>query len=526
MAGAARDTTPQDPPGTGRITLLVGRSGAGADKRQAESQGSGQGSGQGNSKSGDTAGKPQLYAPRKKIYPKLAHGTFRTAKWAMMILALGIYYLLPWIRWPRGEGAPDQAVLADFANERFYFFFLEIWPQEVYYITGLLILASLGLFLVTSLFGRVWCGYACPQTVWTDLYIFVERALEGDRAARMRLDKAPNTASKIARKVTKHAIWLLIALLTGGAFVFYFHDAPTVAAGALTGEAPLSAYVFAGVLTATTYSLAGLMREQVCTYMCPWPRIQGALTDEHALNVTYRYDRGEPRAPLRKGQDWSERGDCIDCNQCVQVCPMGIDIRDGAQLECIHCALCIDACDEMMRKIGRPTGLIAYDNETAVQARARGEAPRYRLVRTRTVLYAVLIALVSGIMLTGLATRATFELNVLKDRSPPYVQLADGGVRNGYVLKVVNKESRTRTLDLSLSGLPGATLEVVGPTEVEGLSAGLDVAPNGVDRFRILVSVAPEHVTRRTSFEMTLRDPETGETHTNTVPFVGPGDSQ
>ncbi|MEM6626114.1 MAG: 4Fe-4S binding protein, partial [Pseudomonadota bacterium] len=227
-----------------------------------------------------------LYAKRKQIYPKLAHGWFRSLKWAVMAVTLGVYYLVPWIRWPRGEKAPDQAVLADFAGEKFYFFDIEIWPQEIHYLAGLMILAALGLFLVTSVFGRVWCGYTCPQTVWTDLFIWVERAFEGDRAARMRLDRAPLSTNKIARKVCKHIVWLVIAFFTGGAFIFYFHDAPTLAEGFPKGEAPLTAYFFGAILTFTTYTLAGVMREQVCTYMCPWPRIQGALTDEHALNVT------------------------------------------------------------------------------------------------------------------------------------------------------------------------------------------------------------------------------------------------
>ena len=249
----------------------------------------------------------KLYTPRRQIYPQLAAGKIRTIKWIVLIASLAIYYVLPWLRWDYGVGAPNQAVLADFAGGRFYFFGLTLWPQEVYYITGLLILAALGLFLVTALFGRVWCGYACPQTVWTDLFIAVERLFEGDRNARMRLDKAPWSLDKAWRKIGKHATWLLIAFATGGAWILYWHDAPSLAATFFNGHAPATAYVFAGLLTFTTYALAGTMREQVCTYMCPWPRIQAALTDKTTLTVTYRSDRGEPRGAHKKGDLWEGR---------------------------------------------------------------------------------------------------------------------------------------------------------------------------------------------------------------------------
>jgi len=464
-----------------------------------------------------------LYAKREQVYPKLAHGKFRSVKWAVMAVALGVYYLLPWVRWPRGEGVPDQAVLADFSSEGFYFFFIEIWPQEIHYLAGLLIFASLGLFLVTSLFGRVWCGYACPQTVWTDLFIWVERAFEGDRAARMRLDKGPWSTNKIARKLGKHIVWLIIAFWTGGAFILYWHDAPTVARGWFMGEAPLSAYWFAGILTLMTYFLAGYMREQVCTYMCPWPRIQGALTDEHALNVTYRYDRGEPRGPHRKNESWDGRGDCIDCDQCVQVCPVGIDIRDGPQLECIHCALCIDACDQMMKRIERPTGLIAYDTEIAVEARSEGRKPTYKLIRARTVLYAALMAVIGTLIVFGLTTRATFEMNVLKDRSPPYVQLSDGGIRNGYTLKLVNKSAEPREMVLVLSGIEDAEVEVIGLEHEEGEDITLPVAAHGVDRYRILVSVPEPQERRQTKMSFKITDTDSGESDTNAVSFRSPG---
>ncbi len=464
-----------------------------------------------------------LYAKREQIYPKLAHGKFRLVKWVVMAVTLGVYYVLPWVRWDRGEGIPDQAVLADFASEKFYFFFIEIWPQDVHYLAGLLILAALGLFLVTSLLGRVWCGYTCPQTVWTDLYIWVERAFEGDRAARMRLDKASWSFNKAWRKLGKHTVWLVIAFWTGGAFILYWHDAPTVAAGWFTGEAPLSAYWFAGILTLATYFLAGWMREQVCTYMCPWPRIQAALTDEHALNVTYRYDRGEPRGPKRKSESWDERGDCIDCDQCVQVCPMGIDIRDGAQLECIHCALCIDACDQMMTRIGRPTGLIAYDTDIAVAARAQKETPpKYRLIRARTMVYAVLMVAIAGLMAFGLSTKATFEVNVLKDRSPPFVLLSNGAIRNGYTLKLVNKTTAARSFEVTLEGLDDAKFEVIGMASKAADRVILEVAPHGVDRYRVLIEAAQSDVAANRSISFNVVDADTLESRSNGTSFRGP----
>jgi cytochrome c oxidase accessory protein FixG len=286
---------------------------------------------------------------------------------------------------------------------------------------------------------------------------------------------------------------------------------------------PLSAYWFAGILTLTTYFLAGWMREQVCTYMCPWPRIQAALTDEHALNVTYRYDRGEPRGPKRKTESWDERGDCIDCDQCVQVCPMGIDIRDGEQLECIHCALCIDACDQMMTKIGRPTGLIAYDTEVAVAARNEGTTPqKYRLIRSRTVLYAVLMIAIAALMTWGFMTKATIEANVLKDRSPPYVQLSNGSIQNGYTLKLINKVAEPRTMIVSITGLEDLSFSVIGfehtgsPTQ----PIELPVEAFGVDRYRILVSV-PAGATQR-QITITVTDKDSGEADTNRASFRGP----
>ncbi|MHC2424895.1 cytochrome c oxidase accessory protein FixG [Bradyrhizobium elkanii] len=319
-----------------------------------------------------------LYAPRKKVYPQSVSGRFRSIKWRLMAVCLGVYYLLPFVRWHRGLGAPDQAVLIDFPNRRFYFFFIELWPQEIYYFTGLLVLAALALFLMNALGGRIWCGYLCPQTVWTDLFYAVERLVEGDRRAQIKADAGPMTAKRAGRRALKHAIWLMIAWWTGGAWVLYFADAPTLVRDLATFQAPAIAYVWIAMLTASTYLLAGYMREQVCVYMCPWPRIQAALTDEWALNVTYKYDRGEPRCSVKKAFDirslGEKAGDCIDCNQCVAVCPTGIDIRDGAQLGCIQCGLCIDACDAVMTKVSRKTGLIGYDKRHQRSAARRRQA--------------------------------------------------------------------------------------------------------------------------------------------------------
>ncbi len=462
-----------------------------------------------------------LYAGRVEVYAKAIKGRFRTIKWAMLIVLLGIYYATPWLRWDRGPHAPDQAVLVDMANRRLYFFWIEIWPQEVYFLTGILILAAFGLFLATALFGRVWCGFACPQTVWTDLFMAVERWLEGDRNQRMRFDKAPWTTDKIVRRLAKHGIWLLIALATGGAWIMYFNDAPTVLWAFFTGQAGLAVYFFVALFTTTTYLLAGLAREQVCTYMCPWPRIQAGLLDQDSLVVTYEAWRGEPRGKHKKGEPWEGRGDCVDCNQCVAVCPMGIDIRDGMQLECIGCGLCIDACNGVMAKVGRPPELITYDSERNAQHRAAGIAPRYRLVRPRTVLYAIVFGLVAVIMLVALALRADSGVNILPDRNPLFVRLSDGSIRNGYTLKILNKTNAERTFRVTVAGLP-ADLATLGQDEPSA-SVLLDAPPDGVGTHRLFVRLPPESVTAE-QMEITLEvtDAATGATTRHTAIFRGP----
>ena len=466
----------------------------------------------------------QLYADRVKVYPKEAHGRFRTIKWIVMAVTLGIYYLLPWVRWDRGPYLPDQAVLLDLPARRFYFFFLEIWPQEFYYVTGLLVLASLVLFLVTAVAGRVWCGYTCPQTVWTDLMVAVERFWQGDRNARLRLDKHPWALETVWKKGATHLTWLAIAVATGGAWVFYFADAPTLAKELVTFSAPATAYLFIGLFTLSTYVLGGIAREQVCIYMCPWPRIQGAMFDRDSLLVSYRDWRGEPRGPHKAGQTWEGRGDCIDCNQCVAVCPTGIDIRDGAQLECIQCALCIDACDAIMDKVGRPRGLIAYDTVRNLEAGATNAEP-LRLLRPRVLLYAGLIVLVSIIMVVALMMRPVLEVNVIHDRNPLFVKLSDGGVRNGYEVKILNKQYVPRAFRLSVTGLPDATVKLVGHD-----SGVVPVPPDQLKGVKLHVALDKEGVRalpdQATQFQFVVTDIATGETMEHNATFQGPPKSE
>ena len=461
-----------------------------------------------------------LYAARKKIFPKRASGQFRKFKWLVMLITLSIYYITPWLRWDRGSYAPDQAVLVDLANRRFYFFFIEIWPQEFYYVAGMLVMAGIGLFLVTSTVGRAWCGYTCPQTVWVDLFLWVERAIEGDRNARMKLDAGPWTFDKLRKRVSKHAIWLAIGVLTGGAWIFYFADAPRLLADVVSLEAPVVAYATIALLTATTYTFGGLMREQVCTYMCPWPRIQAAMLDEHSLTVTYNDWRGEPRSRHAKKAiaEGKPAGDCVDCNACVVVCPMGIDIRDGQQLECITCALCIDACDDVMAKLGRERGLISYatladynanmevatgGSQVIEPARVRDtatgrfvDAIRHTswrsIIRPRTLVYFIGWAAIGLAMLTVLSLRSPLDLNVLHDRNPLYVVLSDGSIRNGYDVKILNMTPEPRTVTLALDGLPGGTMSLAGSSADPARTLTVELEPDKVLPLRLYIRANPQ----------------------------------
>lgn len=434
-----------------------------------------------------------LFEAQKRIYPRDIWGRYRKLKWLAMAVLLAIYYFVPWIRWDRGPHAPDQAVLIDMPARRAYFFFIEIWPQEVFYITGLLILGAVGLFAVTSLFGRVWCGYACPQTVWTDLFVKVEHFFQGDRNARAKLDQSPLSFNKIWRKTLTHITWVLISLCTGGAWVFYFSDAPTLADQIMHFDVPWSTASWILGLTASTYIMAGYAREQVCTYMCPYARFQSAMFDKDTLIIGYDADRGEPRASHKQGDSWEGRGHCIDCDQCVAVCPTGIDIREGLQMPCIACGLCVDACNGVMDKVGLPRGLIRYDTERNQHARRTANLKKIpfkdslKIFRPRTFYYLAIMMVVGSLMLASLLTRAPFDLHILHDRNPLFVRLSDGDIRNSYTVKILNKTAGDHQYALTLEGLPEASLKIEGAGTPD--PEKLDVLADSVGQFRVLVTL-------------------------------------
>jgi cytochrome c oxidase accessory protein FixG len=513
-----------------------------------------------------------LYAAHKKIFAKNVSGTFRRLKYTWLIISIVGFAILPWLRWDRGEYAPDQLILLDIASRRFYFAGIEIWPQEFYYVTGLLIMAGIGLFLTTSVVGRAWCGYSCPQTIWTDLFMFVEKKVEGDRNARIKLEQAPWSAEKIFKRVLKHAIWILISMLTGAVFISYFAIAPQLAIDLITLQAASIAYITIAILTATTYTFAGIMREQICVYMCPWPRIQGAMLDEDSLTVTYNDWRGEPRTNKSKKQKKQgiQVGDCVDCDACVAVCPTGIDIREGQQLECITCALCIDACDNVMDKLGKERGLISYatlrdysenlelanaqnkddttkilathnashnimmDNKSIIPSKVRDSKTgklfdKFKhtswkhFIRPRTIIYFSIWGAVGIGMLAVLITRSPLDINVLHDRNPLYVMLSDGSVRNGYDVKILNMVPQYQTVKLTMEGLDGATMALVNQSGQSHQSLTIELEPDKVRPVRLYITADPKTLENSsTNFILTVTYESNEETASSKAFFETP----
>ncbi len=403
-----------------------------------------------------------LYQARIPIYTRSVKGHFRNLKWGILGLAYSVYFLLPWLRWERNVG-PDQAVLFDISARKFYLFGLVVHAQDLFWLAGLLMIAALLLFFVTGIAGRVFCGYFCFQTLWTDLYMLIERLVQGDRVARIRLDKAPRSVGKLLRKGTTHLLWLLAAFLTGLTFTLYWEDAPRLIVEWFTGKAPFAAYATVLFLTATTYVMAGLAREQVCTYMCPYARFQAVMFDADTRIVAYDAARGEGRSGrhrvARSFKTHEERqqqgiGDCIDCGYCVQVCPTGIDIRNGLQVQCISCALCIDACDTIMGSLGWGRGLVRYTSEK----QAAGQPSR--IWKPRTIGYGLVLLVAASALAWSVGNQAPLELSVVQLRQPLFVRLSDGRIQNSYELHMENKTDQPVDLVIMMRGLAGAQLDV------------------------------------------------------------------
>jgi cytochrome c oxidase accessory protein FixG len=407
-----------------------------------------------------------LYAARKKIQPRSIKGRFNSLRWAMVWITQLVFYGLPWLPW-NGR----QAVLFDLVERKFYIFGLVLWPQDVVYLTLLLIISALGLFLVTAVAGRVWCGYACPQSVYTEIFMWIERHVEGDRSARLKLDAASMSLSKFGRRFAKHAIWAALALWTGFTFVGFFSPIQELAAE--VGRFGLGPWEGFWMLfyAAFTYLFAGHMREQVCKYMCPYARFQGVMFDPDTLIVSYDANRGEPRGNKKKAKEGQAVGDCVDCDWCVQVCPTGIDIRNGLQYECIGCALCIDACDQVMDKVGRPRGLIAYSTERA-QLAGKPAHEGWRevlahILRPRVILYTSLLLFIMSGFAWALLTRTPVKMNVMRDRASLAREVEGGKIENVYQLRVMNTSESARRFVLEVEGLPGATIPGLREIEVE-----------------------------------------------------------
>ena len=472
------------------------------------------------------------YAATKKAYPRFLNaGAFRRLKWLALIVSLGFYWIGPWLRWDRGPGAPGQAILVDLPGRRAYCFGIEIWPQEVYYLTGILIIAALLLFFISALLGRVWCGFACWQTVFTDLFVWIERLFEGERAQRILLDKAPWSANKLWRKAGKQICWILISILAGFGFIGFFDDVHLLLRDLLTGEAGVSAYAAMAVIGGCCYLLAGFAREDVCIYMCPYSRFQSAMFDEHSMIVSYESWRGEPRGPVRGAgrgrpaeQLFAGRGHCIDCRMCVQVCPTGIDIRDGSQLACIGCALCVDACNSMMDRVGLPRGLVSYDSSFNQQARAAGDmSSSSPMARPRVYIYLAIIGLVAILMAYSLMTRKTFDVNILHERAPMYVEVSGGRVRNGYTFKILNMVRGPGHFRLTVEGLNKATMSVIGVDGDQMETVDLPVDGDSVGTFRMFVTAPNASLSgKKADLTFALTNLDTGKVVRRDNLFAGP----
>jgi len=408
----------------------------------------------------------KMYAARPDIHPREVQGRFATLRWVGVWFTQLLFYGLPWLRL---DGR--QAVLFDLEARQFHLFGLTLWPQDFIYLAGLLIVCAYGLFVVTAVAGRVWCGYACPQTVYTEIFLWIERRIEGRRSARIRLDRQPWNAEKLGKRGAKHLAWAAVALWTGFTFVGYFtpirvlgHELATFTAGPWE----LFWVLFYGF---ATYGNAGWMREQVCKYMCPYARFQSAMFDRDTLVISYDAGRGEPRAAARGSAGAGAKGDCIDCGVCVQVCPTGIDIRNGLQYECIGCAACVDGCDGVMDKVGKPHGLIRYATENALAQHLTNAQVRRRILRPRVLGYAMVLAAIASVLIGSLLLRTPLKLDVIRDRGAMGREVEGGLIENVYRLQVMNTDGRAHRFRIEVHGLPSAAIADGQTIELAGASA-------------------------------------------------------
>jgi cytochrome c oxidase accessory protein FixG len=456
------------------------------------------------------AQKVSLYAPHKKIYPRSVTGLFNNWRWAMVFVTQLVFYGLPWLEWGQ-----RQAVLFDLGVRRFYIFGLVLYPQDFIYLTGILVVAALSLFLFTAVAGRLWCGYACPQTVYTEMFLWIENKIEGDRSAFMRREAQPLSWDKVWRKTAKHLVWLVVALWTGFTFVGYFTPIKELAVEFMTFNLGSWEIFWSLFYSFATYGNAGFMREQVCLHMCPYARFQSAMFDKDTLIVTYDSERGEPRGTRSRKADLStlNLGSCVDCTLCVQVCPTGIDIRKGLQYECIGCGACVDVCDTVMDKMEYPRGLIRYSTENAMsQHWTQAETLRH-VLRPRVLIYSAILGSIVLAMVVSLALRTPFKVNVVRDRGVMAREVAGGKVENVYRLQVMNATEATQHYKITASGLPGLEVAsenvvMVPSTEARVVTMRLQVPANSATpgshpmQFDIESLDLPGHLTEKSVFLM------------------------
>lgn len=420
-----------------------------------------------------------LYIKRKKIHPREAVGFFQTVRVLTIWLTLTWFYSAPWLLWDK-----RQALLFDLPERKFYIFGFTFWPQDFVYLAVLLIIAAIALFFFTALAGRIWCGYTCPQTVWTRLFIWIERLTEGNRNQRIRLDNSPWSLNKFVRRSCKHILWGLLAFLTAFTFVGYFTPIRYLSFEII--EFSLSSWemFWIGFFSVATYVNAGWIREQVCLYMCPYARFQSVMFDSNTLVISYDKARGEPRGQRKKEADYKTQGlgDCVSCNQCVYVCPTGIDIRDGLQMACIGCAACIDACDSIMDNMNYPKGLIRYTTENKL------EHKKSKILRPRLIIYGLLLFFLSVSLATALIVRVPFDLEIIRDRNQLYRETAEGLIENVYTLKIMNKSQQEQSYEITLSGINDMVL--VGNSQIS-------TSPGQVLLHPIRIQVDPDNLVEK-----------------------------